>query len=824
MPTRIYVYVAATCAVALAVLCAAVSLPGAPVQWAWWGVALLFACTLIAEAGAVELTRESDQAAHVVSVSTIPHVAAMLLLPPWVAALVAGAGMLFDECRARSPLLRLSFNVGCTLTSVGLAGLQAHLLGAAGDHLGNGDWLQVPAVVSVVATYYVVNTLPVAGIGALVGGTSFWRSAAQNVRETAPAMPALALIGSLAAFVWIKDPNWVLVGLIPGAISQLTLRYIAARNRKTEHLAALDRLGRRLSHGLSVEEVFHTASEHLRQVRSVEACFLQLDDPTPLLADALGTDPAVRATVRELARRVQSGGERVWLDDAAAESSLGGEAQPGPRSWLMLPLRSESGLSGCLGVAGQAPRAFSSDDVHFLELVAERVGLALEGARRSAELVRMAYHDTLTGLPNRALLLDRLQQALLQRHPDQPAAVLLLDLDNFKVINDSLGHEAGDALLQAVAQQLSGAVRVGDTVARLGGDEFVVLLPEVSGGEGVLRMAERLANSLRTPFTLAGREVAISTSIGVALSEPDDREPERLLRAADLALYRAKANGRSCYALFDPEMAATAMERMELESALRGALERQELQVYYQPIFRLGSEKLVGWEALVRWRHPTRGLVPPSLFIPVAEETGLIVALGQWVLEAACRQAQLWQVMTGEHRLSMSVNVAARQFQSPDLVSDVGRIIRELGVSPHTLQLEITESAIMQGGQTATATLEALKELGVRLAIDDFGTGYSSLAYLKRFPVDTLKVDRSFVDGLGRDAQDSAIVRSVVALAKALDLNVTAEGIETPAQQAQLELLGCDFGQGYLLGRPVPADAAEALLLAHYASVTPSAA
>jgi diguanylate cyclase (GGDEF)-like protein len=824
MPRRIYVYVAGTCAVALAVLCAAVAVPGAPVQWAWWGVALLFACTLVAEAGAVELTRESDQAAHVVSVSTIPHVAAMLLLPPWVAALLAAAGMLFDECRARSPLLRLSFNVACTLTSVGLAGLQAHLLRVAGDHLGNGNWVQVPAVVSVVATYYIVNTLSVAGIGALVGGTSFWRSAAQNVRESAPAMPALALIGSLAAFVWIKDPNWVLVGLIPGAISQLTLRYIAARNRKTEHLAALDRLGRRLSHGLSVEEVFRTASEHLRQVRSVDACFLQLDDPTQLLADRWEGDPAVAATVHELAQRVQSSGQRVWLEDAAAEPRLGGETQTAARSWLMLPLRGESGLTGCLGVAAQAPRAFSSDDIHFLELVAERVGLALEGARRSAELVRMAYHDTLTGLPNRALLLDRLQQALLQRHPQQPAAVLLLDLDNFKVINDSLGHEAGDALLQAVARQLLGAVRAGDTVARLGGDEFVVLLPEVSGGEGVLRMAERLASSLRTPFTLAGREVAISTSIGVALSEPDDREPERLLRAADLALYRAKANGRSCYALFDPEMAATAMERMELESALRGAMERQELQVYYQPIFHLGSHKLLGWEALVRWRHPTRGLVSPALFIPVAEETGLVVALGQWVLEAACRQAQAWQVMTGERGLSMSVNVAARQFQSPDLIADVDRIIRELGVSPQTLQLEITESAIMQGGETATGTLEALKKLGVRLAIDDFGTGYSSLAYLKRFPVDTLKVDRSFVDGLGRDAQDGAIVRSVVALAKALDLNVTAEGIETPAQQAQLALLGCDFGQGYLLGRPVPAEQAEELLLAHYPVAAPSAA
>jgi diguanylate cyclase (GGDEF)-like protein len=392
------------------------------------------------------------------------------------------------------------------------------------------------------------------------------------------------------------------------------------------------------------------------------------------------------------------------------------------------------------------------------------------------------------------------------------------------VINDSLGHQAGDALLQAVAQRLLGAVRVGDTVARLGGDEFTVLLPEVSGPEEATQMADRLASSLRASFALSGRDVTVTASIGVALSERDDRRPEQLLRAADLALYQAKADGRACHALFDPHMEATAIERMELESALRLALDRQEFEVYYQPIFRLAGGELAGWEALVRWHHPTRGLVSPALFIPVAEETGLIVALGQWVLKTACQQASAWHALTGNDALVMSVNVAARQFHSPGLVEEVAGIVRQTGLPPNSLKLEITESAVMRDAEGAIRTLRALKALGIQLAIDDFGTGYSSLAYLKQFPVDTLKVDRSFVDGLGRDPHDTAIVRSVVALANALGLSVTAEGIETPAQRAQLTMLGCDFGQGYLLGRPVVAESAQVQLLEQSSLGLPSAA
>ena len=810
MPRRVYVFVGATHVIGVMVLALAFGLPAPSVQWSWWGACLLLVAMVLAESGAVELTREGDNATHVVSVSTIPHLAAALLLPAWLAAIVAGVAMFIDEARERRAPLQMFFNVACTSGSVGLAAIEAQLFQVSGSRLGNGDWHQLPALVAIVLTYYTTNTLPVAGIGVLVGGGSFWRRAAQNAQQTAPAMPALAMIGSLAAFVWVKDPNWVLVGLIPGVVSQLTLRYVAARNRKAEHLVALDRLGRSLSGGLSVDEVFHSASEHIRQVAGVHSSFVYLEEGRRLLMDSMTEDAPANTFGAELAARVRESDAHVQLDDAHAHS------------WLALPISGQSGWSGCLGIVGQRPRAFDRDAVEFFGLVAERVSLALEAAHRAHELVRMAYHDTLTGLPNRALLLDRLEQVLLRSHGDgRVAAVLLLDLDNFKLINDSLGHHAGDELLVAASRALSGAVRPGDTVARLGGDEFVVLLPEVHDDAEAIALAEQIAAALHQPFAVADRQVIVTGSIGVALSDPAGDQPERLLRSADLALYKAKDNGRDRYELFDPNLEASAIERLDLETDLRSALGENELKLHYQPIIGIDSGRILGWEALLRWHHPVRGMISPGAFIPVAEATGLIVPIGRWVLETACWQMRQWIRLSPGEDLSMSVNVSARQFQDPNLVDDVARVISHTGIAPHAIKLEITESAVMQDAESAEGILRRLKALGVQLAIDDFGTGYSSLSYLKRFPVDTLKIDRSFVDGLGHDAQDTAIVRSVVALAQTLDLSVTAEGVETPSQLAQLRLLGCNYSQGYLLGRPVAAEAAEAQFRAQLAVPAP---
>jgi GAF domain-containing protein len=480
MQRQVYLFVGATYLVGLGVLVSALLLPATTVQWAWWGAVLLLASAALAESGAVELTREGDNALHVISVSTIPHLAAVLLLPPWLAAIVAGSGMLIDEWRKHRRPLQTWFNVACTGGSVGLAGIEAQLFQVTGDHLGSGHWLQLPALVAIVFTYYVTNTLPVAGIGVLVGGGSFWKNAWENAQQTAPAMPALAMIGSLAAFVWVKDPNWLLVGLIPAVVSQLTLRYIAARNRKAEHLLALDRLGRSLSGGLSVDEVFQSVSAHLHQIPGVHSTFVRIDEPQQLLIDSEAADAETRGFATQLADRVRTTQQHVHIDQ-----NLG-------RSWLVLPLPSQSGQTCCLGIVGETPRAFKRDDLEFFGLVAERVSLALEATRRADELVRMAYHDTLTGLPNRALLMDRLEQILLRRADGRCAGVLLLDLDNFKVINDSLGHHVGDELLVAVGRALTATMRPGDTVARLGGDEFVVLLPELHDEADAIVIAERI--------------------------------------------------------------------------------------------------------------------------------------------------------------------------------------------------------------------------------------------------------------------------------------------------------------------------------------------
>jgi diguanylate cyclase (GGDEF)-like protein len=426
-------------------------------------------------------------------------------------------------------------------------------------------------------------------------------------------------------------------------------------------------------------------------------------------------------------------------------------------------------------------------------------------------LRHQAHYDELTGLPNRRLLLDRLGQAL-GRHRGR-VAVLFVDLDNFKVVNDSLGHAVGDRLLVAVAERVRSCLRPGDTAARLGGDEFVILLGDLDCDSQAADVAAGVVEALRDPIGIDERKMYISGSVGVALSSSNQDRPEMLLRNADVALYAAKAEGKARYAVFDAQMNAAALERLEMESDLREALARGDLRVHYQPIVSLKDSRLVGAEALVRWEHPGRGMVSPSEFIRVAEETGLIVPLGQWVLEQACRQARDWQVRYPEYaNLAISVNLSGRQLQHPALVEDIERAVRATGLKASSVQLEITESVTMRDAEATIRTLQALRGLGISLAIDDFGTGYSSLAYLKRFPVDTLKIDRAFVDGLGQDSHDTSIVRSIVALAQALDLSVTAEGVENPNQYEHLRYLGCHSGQGFLFSRAVSADDFECVL------------
>lgn len=425
-----------------------------------------------------------------------------------------------------------------------------------------------------------------------------------------------------------------------------------------------------------------------------------------------------------------------------------------------------------------------------------------------------AFHDSLTGLPNRALFLDRLQQALDRSSREGVLhAVLFVDLDYFKIINDSLGHKAGDQLLTVVAERLRACLRPADTAARLGGDEFVVLLDNVMGVDDAISVAERITEALGVPIELGERQVVVGTSVGIALSEDHESQPDVMLRNADVAMYEAKKEGKGRYKVFDPGMIAQALRRLELENDLRRAIGQEELRLYYQPKVLLGTGSITGVEALVRWEHPTRGMLLPEEFIPLAEETGLIVPLGWWVLQEACRRTREWgeQYHTA-FPLDISVNLSVKQFQEPDLVRKLAGMLREVGLEPSCLQLEITESVVMEDTEYAAGLLLGLKGIGVKLALDDFGTGYSSLSLLHRFPLDELKIEKEFVDGLAQNDQDATIVKAVIDLAHELGMQIVAEGVETIEQLTRLREMGCDQAQGYYFWESLPDEETATLL------------
>ena len=489
----------------------------------------------------------------------------------------------------------------------------------------------------------------------------------------------------------------------------------------------------------------------------------------------------------------------------------------GLRSSLAVPIDGKERPFGVFDVHSTEPNRFTPQDVHFVQASANVLADAIERHFADQALRHRVLHDSLTGLPNRLSFVDALDDALKRGAVSgSPVGILFLDLDHFKLINDSMGHHAGDELLRAVAPRLRAHLRPEDVVARFGGDEFGILAHRIDDEKEAVAIADRIAAAFAEPYSMGGAEHFVTASLGIAVARPSARDPvdaEQLIRDADAAMYRAKERGRARCELFDAEMRARAVRRLEVERELHHALEREELLLHYQPVVALGSGEITGLEALVRWRHPDRGLLDPSEFVSIAEESGLIDPIGRWVQESACGQVLEWHQRRPDQRpFDISVNLSARQVAHRDLADSVAEILARTGLDPVHLHLEITESVLVEESAAATATLEALSEIGVGLVLDDFGTGYSSLAYLNCFPFDALKIDRSFVDALGIEEERTAIVEAIIGMARALSLDVIAEGVENEVQLSELRRLGCDYAQGHLFSRALPLEEVTGLL------------
>jgi diguanylate cyclase (GGDEF)-like protein/PAS domain S-box-containing protein len=599
-----------------------------------------------------------------------------------------------------------------------------------------------------------------------------------------------------------------------------------AERRHARQQAAVAALGRFALEEQDLDEVLDRVAETVAGTLGTELCeVFELTDGGAAMRLAAGTGWPVGQVRRIL---VESGPETqlgyalsqpvpVVTADVEDEPRFGfppALADAGARAGIAVNIVARGGVWGVLGAHAAAPRRFVPDEADFLGAVANVVSSAVDRNIVDAEVRHRALHDPLTGLPNRALALDRLEGALARRRRDGRAvAVLLADLDQFKLLNDSLGHKAGDDLILALAPRLHDAVRPSDTVARLGGDEFLIVCERLEGAHEAIRVAERVAQAISQPIVLASGEHFITASIGIAVAESAEAHPEELMRDADAAMYRAKERGRGRYEMFDDALRRRVLLRLRTENELRRGIAHDELRVVYQPVVELAGGTVTAVEALVRWQHPERGLLQPVEFIAVAEDSGLIGALGDWVLAAACRDGAAWQQrFPRADPLRVCVNASPRQLANAAFPGHVAELMSRHGLAAGSLALEITENVLMEEAHAPVTVLASLREYGLGLMLDDFGTGYSSLAYLKRFPLDVLKIDRSFIAGLGRDEEDSAIVAAIVRMARTLGLTVVAEGVERPEQLERLRELGCDRAQGHLIAEPMPATEVDRLM------------
>jgi diguanylate cyclase (GGDEF)-like protein len=779
--------------------------PGLP----WFLLAVVVAAT---ERWPVNL--EFRRSAHSFSLTDVPLTLALVFCGGLAGVGAIAAGTAVALALRRLPPVKFFFNLAQFVFATALGYVIVHVIGGPGAEFGPWVWL------GVLVALQVGGLLTIALIGAamwLTEGSLSREQIRQMFGMDAVVTATNTSLALVLAVILTEDSRAAPILLIPLGIALLGYRSYVSERQRHEKLEFLYEANRSLSESREIAQALVGLLERaLDAYRSeqAEVIFYGADGSAPLRTSLgpgqaresmMDVDPADAAALSALfagrpgpitVEEPLFADARPYLESRGVRHAMLAELRGQERSVGLIMLANRSGVS----------RQFTRDDLALFDTLAANASAALQYDRLEQavselrdlqeQLHHQAYHDPLTGLANRALFRKEVRGAL-ERSVDRGIAVVFIDLDDFKTVNDTLGHPVGDQLLRAAARRLSRCVRAGDLVARLGGDEFAILCrrpnePKVAGVD----VAKRVLDAFQVPISVAGHVLPVRLSVGVATSAHSGGRPEDLLRDADVAMYEAKGTGKGRYAVFDPEMRDVVVRRHGLHKELERALGRRELTVYFQPIMDLESGETRAMEALVRWQHPKRGTLPPSEFIPLAEETGLIVPLGRFVLEEACRRAQAWS--SSGRPLSVQVNLSARELEHEQLIETVTTVMRETGIDPHRLVLELTETLLVRDAEKGSTTLNALRDVGVRLALDDFGTGYSSLSYLRTLPLDVLKIAKQFVDGIAVSSADATFVRLIVELAGTFGLTVIAEGVESADQLEVLQSVGCDQAQGFL--------------------------
>jgi diguanylate cyclase (GGDEF)-like protein len=789
----------------------------------WWAIAVAFA---VAERCVVHL--HFRRGAHSFSLGDIPLVFGLIFCSAesFIVGCLLGCGLmlLFDR---RLPPVKFVFNIGQLALHACIALLVVHALAPGSGHVDTQTWLS--ALIATQVSALVGSSLILAAIS-LTEGRVKARTIVHMLSMDLVVTTSNASLGLCGAVIIAADPQALPLLLLPSATLFAAYRAYLSERERHKRLEFLYEANRTLARS---REIAHALEGLL--VRSLEAfraeqaeIILFGSEENPSLRTLLGPgnyrelmEPVDSEVADEIRDMLERSGGAITLDPPFS----GGRLEPylesrGVTHAMMAPLPGEERVIGAIMLANRfgVVRSFDHDDLRLLDTLAGNASVALQYDRLEQAVLQLsvlqerlhhqAYHDPLTNLANRSLFTDKVKEAIAERRGE--LAVLFIDLDDFKTINDSLGHAAGDELLMSAASRLRACLRPKDLVARLGGDEFAVMVEDAHDAEAAaVKVARRIMEAFVLPVDVGSESVAVYVSVGIAASHGADSSAEQLIRDADVAMYKAKTSGKGHFQVFHPSMGAAVLERHGLKEELRLAIERQELTLYFQPIVDLDTGRVVAEEALVRWEHPRRGVVGPTEFVPLAEETGLILSLGQYVLEEACQQARRWQSHadadpTAAAEVTVHVNLSAVELRDPELVARVRATIDDAGVDPRSLVFEITETVLLEDTERVSATIGELRALGVRFALDDFGTGYSSLSYLHTLPFDMLKIAKSFIDGLARGGREASFVRMIIDLARTLGVTVIAEGIEAHEQAVALVALDCDLGQGFYLGLPEP--------------------